>query len=652
MKRFISVIVAVLLLPQVAAALCVQGDCSNGQGTVVLQDGRRYVGEFKDGIRSGRGLMTFPDGTKYLGDWQKDKPNGQGTLSSSGKFEYAGEFSNGVRHGQGSLETVDGKKYVGQWQNDVPHGQGRIIYPDKSEFVGQFENGRRNGDGEATYTDGIKYIGHWSDDLPNGQGVRFHPDGMQYSGEFKNGLMHGNGTVTMPNGTKFNGQWQGDVLVKKEAIIPEAKFSTVEQTEGHVLAVVDEKPAEVMVAAEKPAEVMAAAEKPAEVMVAAKNEIYSEPVVSPPAENIVNSNTDYASVNKDGVFIRSGPSKEYRVIRSAYKGLPVQISGSQANWTQIKDFMGQEGWIYTPMLRSNNSVVVKATKANLRSGAGIQFMVVNQIDFGAVLLVKNIMGDWYMVTTPGGVEGWLSRELVWPEGHEVVSSRDSSENGTMVVSDNIQPDQKTEAQYQMMVADVKVVTEEQALPEVATEQLEAAVIVKDQQQNMQEGIVEEVKVVAEPVEVQKPVEVKPVTSSMVIGSNTLQGRIEGDFASVSRNGKGANIRSEPSLASEVLRSVPQGFPLAIVERQGDWVLVEDFRERRGWVYSTLLTDPGTVVIKVGKGNLRGGPSVNDEIITKLDYGNVMFVDQTLGEWMQVSNPEGLVGWLFNEVVWP
>jgi len=54
MKLIVSVIVTLMLSPQVAAAICVQGDCINGQGTVVLQDGRRYVGEFKDGIRPGR----------------------------------------------------------------------------------------------------------------------------------------------------------------------------------------------------------------------------------------------------------------------------------------------------------------------------------------------------------------------------------------------------------------------------------------------------------------------------------------------------------------------------------------------------------------------------------------------------------------------
>ena len=145
---------------------------------------------------------------------------------------------------------------------------------------------------------------------------------------------------------------------------------------------------------------------------------------------------------------------------------------------------------------------------------------------------------------------------------------------------------------------------------------------------------------------------KPVATSIEIGSKIAEAAKEGEYVSVSQNGRGANIRSEPSLAAEVLRSIPPGFPLAIVERQGDWVLVEDFRERRGWVYSTLLSDPGTVVIKVGKGNLRSGPSLTDEIIAKLDYGTVMFLDETRGEWVQVSNPEGLVGWLHNEVIWP
>jgi SH3-like domain-containing protein len=439
MKLIFNVIVAALMLPQVAAAICVQGDCKNGQGTVVLQDGRRYVGEFKDGVRSGRGLMTFPDGTKYLGDWKDDKPFGQGTLTSVGKFEYAGEFYNGVRHGQGNLETIDGKKYAGQWQNDVPHGQGKIIYPDGGEFVGQFENGRRNGEGVAVNKDGTKYSGHWKDDLPNGQGVRTFPDGKQYSGEFRNGLMHGKGTMVMPDGSMFDGQWQGDVLVKKEETETETKFSAVENIEGHVLAVVDDTPAGAKFVAAESDMVQEHLPTKEKVMVA-------EPVSPAEKVDVANSSADYASVNQNGVFVRSGPSKEYRVISSAYKGYPVQIMGSRDNWTQVKDFMGQDGWIYSPLLGSNNSAVVKATKANLRSGAGIQFAVVSQVEYGAVLMINNIKGDWYMVTTPGGSEGWLSRELVWPAGHVVVSSPASSKSVVVAVPEDLQPAQTTEVE--------------------------------------------------------------------------------------------------------------------------------------------------------------------------------------------------------------
>jgi SH3-like domain-containing protein len=629
MKLVISIIFLVILSPQVAAALCVQGDCENGQGTVVLTDGRRYVGEFENGIRSGRGLMTFPDGTKYLGDWQNDKPYGQGTLSSAGKFEYAGEFNNGVRHGQGTLETVDGKKYMGQWQNDVPHGQGKIIYSDGSQFIGQFENGRRNGEGEATYSDGTQYIGHWKDDLENGSGTKIYPDGKQYSGEFRNGLMHGKGNVVMPDGSKFIGQWQGDVLVKKEEIATEAKFSTAEETEGHVIAVVDEKPEEVK-------EVVVESEEPVEDEVPpAEKEEPAEPASSVSKVDVDNSSADYASVNQNGVFVRSGPSTEYRVIGSVNKGYPVQIIGSQDDWTNTMDSMGQEGWIYTGLLGNNNSAVVTATKANLRSGAGIQFMVVSQVDFGAVLLVHNIKGDWYMVTTPGGVEGWLSRELVWPAGHVVVPSQDSSETVVMVM-ENFQQDQETETNDRVTDGDVRIVTE----------------TLEEQQQDTHEIVVEEVKVEPELIEALKPVEVTPAESFIEIGSKTVEAIKEGDYVSVSQNGRGANIRSDPSLAAEVLRSVPPGFPLAIIERQGDWVLVEDFRERRGWVYSTLLADHETVVIRVAKGNLRSGPSLTDEIVAKLDYGTVMLLNETRGEWMQVSNSEGFVGWLHDEVIWP
>ncbi len=115
---------------------------------------------------------------------------------------------------------------------------------------------------------------------------------------------------------------------------------------------------------------------------------------------------------------------------------------------------------------------------------------------------------------------------------------------------------------------------------------------------------------------------------------------------------GANIRSDASLTSGVLRTVPSGYPVAVLERQADWALVEDFRERKGWVFASLVTDPGTIIIKVFKGNLRSGPSLKDDIIVQLDHGTVMSVLERSEEWLKVSDSEGLTGWLNRKVIWP
>ena len=69
-----------------------------------------------------------------------------------------------------------------------------------------------------------------------------------------------------------------------------------------------------------------------------------------------------------------------------------------------------------------------------------------------------------------------------------------------------------------------------------------------------------------------------------------------EYASVARISSAANIRSAASLSSEILRAVPPGYPLAILERRGDWVLVEDFMARKGWVllYKPILNSVDAV----------------------------------------------------------
>jgi hypothetical protein len=73
-----------------------------------------------DGKRDGQGTNMLPDGSKYVGEWKDDKGNGQGTITLPTGEKYVGEFKNGKRDGQGTNTWPTGQKYVGEWKDGSP----------------------------------------------------------------------------------------------------------------------------------------------------------------------------------------------------------------------------------------------------------------------------------------------------------------------------------------------------------------------------------------------------------------------------------------------------------------------------------------------------------------------------------------------------
>ncbi|HIC60472.1 MAG TPA: hypothetical protein EYO71_10420 [Rhodospirillales bacterium] len=50
--------------------------------------------------------------------------------------KYVGEFKNGRRSGQGTYTTEWGYSYVGEWSLDSEHGHGTEIFPNGDRYVG------------------------------------------------------------------------------------------------------------------------------------------------------------------------------------------------------------------------------------------------------------------------------------------------------------------------------------------------------------------------------------------------------------------------------------------------------------------------------------------------------------------------------------
>jgi len=165
---------------------CIEGDCVNGQGTMVYATGHKFTGGFKDGVRHGDGVLLMPGDRKIVGTWQNNEIV-EGTFTQSDGTEYVGQWKFRERNGQGTLTFSDGRKYTGEFKSGQRHGQGTMIYPDGRKYVGNFNYGEKSGFGTMTYPDGRKYTGDFKAGEKEGHGTMIYSDGKKIEGEFKSG---------------------------------------------------------------------------------------------------------------------------------------------------------------------------------------------------------------------------------------------------------------------------------------------------------------------------------------------------------------------------------------------------------------------------------------------------------------------------------
>jgi len=78
---------------------CVQGDCTDGNGTYIFKEGSaKYTGDFQNGQPHGVGICIYANGDRYRGEWADGAFMGKGTLylhdgTEVDGFWRAGEFA-------------------------------------------------------------------------------------------------------------------------------------------------------------------------------------------------------------------------------------------------------------------------------------------------------------------------------------------------------------------------------------------------------------------------------------------------------------------------------------------------------------------------------------------------------------------------------
>jgi SH3-like domain-containing protein len=125
---------------------------------------------------------------------------------------------------------------------------------------------------------------------------------------------------------------------------------------------------------------------------------------------------------------------------------------------------------------------------------------------------------------------------------------------------------------------------------------------------------------------------------------------------VSVDGDNVNLRSGPGTKYSVKWKYGSGFPLRVLQEQGNWLKVEDFEGDTGWLFKKLTSRTGHMIVKVHKNqdtkiNIRSGPGTKYKIVGKAYYGVVFKPIKQQNGWAHVKHDTGLEGWIKRSLLW-
>jgi hypothetical protein len=203
---------------------CISGNCENGQGYLLYDNGATYFGQFKQGQRSGIGAELRTNGWIYFGEWLADRKNGTGAfLFPEIPGLYRGEFKDNVIH-QGIFLTDNGF-YQGEFQKEAYHGKGTFFYAGAGFYAGNWAGGKKNGEGKRVAASGERKIGTWKggevvdakseDGTPDANlalaATWKYEDGNRFVGQVNaEKKRHGFGVFYGPSGEISLGSWDND----------------------------------------------------------------------------------------------------------------------------------------------------------------------------------------------------------------------------------------------------------------------------------------------------------------------------------------------------------------------------------------------------------------------------------------------------------
>ena len=119
MKKYIITLTLLLTCFLSQAQECISGNCYDGFGRIIYDNGQEYIGEFKNGDPHGYGKTLYSNGHVYLGEYNNGTKHGYGVYKWKNGNMFYGKFKNGKEDGYAvKTEHFDRERMlINEWED-------------------------------------------------------------------------------------------------------------------------------------------------------------------------------------------------------------------------------------------------------------------------------------------------------------------------------------------------------------------------------------------------------------------------------------------------------------------------------------------------------------------------------------------------------
>ena len=124
------------------------------------------------------------------------------------------------------------------------------------------------------------------------------------------------------------------------------------------------------------------------------------------------------------VNVRSGPGTQHQIAGTLYKDTSVEIIEKGSDWYKVQ-FGSLIGWVHSSLLNVKQpdiTIKVGVMLANLRSGPGIEYSIVDQVSKDNVLTLVDIKDEWYKVKTLDNQVAFIRSDMIASDSQTNIST--------------------------------------------------------------------------------------------------------------------------------------------------------------------------------------------------------------------------------------